>query len=613
MAIGGKNDLKYKITVDEKGAVTSIKKFGKEVDSTTKTATKSFKALDLAVKATAVGAIAGAVLKMKSLASEVLTLGDRLGKLHTRLGADVKQLDKLRQVANLSGVSFETLTLSLQRMTRQIGDLSVNGTGPAGDALKQLGINIEKIKNLRSDQQFLIITKALSNVADVGERATLAFKMFGISGVQINQMLPGLKNNLEDVNSNFTNENAASIENFNDKLTQLGEAMLQLAVKFIPVIEGLTRMLELMGGGERAVLERYKMQLEDHKDRLEDINEELKDGKGWLERQTSWQKRQNGLLEERERLLKNIERLNKKIEVSPVNSNKNKSGSLSVKVPPSIEPLKPIGNDILKNAETTEFQEQWKLIKQREEAEIKTQDEIDQIWNEATETYRTELEKRNELNRKSQEDMIKYNLEQRNAELEAEKRAIEEQQQMIEDFSKSVNNSIASNLSDGFTDIITGAKDAKEAFGDMARSMLNDLIRITTQWLIITTLKQFGMTFEKGGVFSGGNVTPFASGGVVTSPTFFPMANGSVGLMGEAGPEAVMPLTRLNNGKLGVEAEGNGGGGDQKNYNISINAVDAKSFAELCKRNPNAIITPFTDQVNKGNQGLRTTLRKGAN
>lgn len=60
-----------------------------------------------------------------------------------------------------------------------------------------------------------------------------------------------------------------------------------------------------------------------------------------------------------------------------------------------------------------------------------------------------------------------------------------------------------------------------------------------------------------GNAFQGGNVIPFASGGVVDGPTLFPMANGA-GLMGEAGPEAIMPLSRGADGKLGVNAGGGG-------------------------------------------------------
>src|SRR5581483_479726 len=59
-----------------------------------------------------------------------------------------------------------------------------------------------------------------------------------------------------------------------------------------------------------------------------------------------------------------------------------------------------------------------------------------------------------------------------------------------------------------------------------------------------------GMAFDRG------NIIPFARGGVVTRPTIFPFANGT-GLMGEAGPEAIMPLKRGPDGRLGVSGGGN--------------------------------------------------------
>lgn len=66
-----------------------------------------------------------------------------------------------------------------------------------------------------------------------------------------------------------------------------------------------------------------------------------------------------------------------------------------------------------------------------------------------------------------------------------------------------------------------------------------------------------------GNVFESGTVQAFAAGGIVSSATMFPMKNG-MGLMGEAGPEAIMPLTRIG-GKLGVAAAGGGGGVVVKN------------------------------------------------
>lgn len=63
------------------------------------------------------------------------------------------------------------------------------------------------------------------------------------------------------------------------------------------------------------------------------------------------------------------------------------------------------------------------------------------------------------------------------------------------------------------------------------------------------------MPFEKGGAFAQGRVMPFAKGGVLAAATSFPMRGGR-GLMGEAGPEAIMPLARGADGRLGVQAAG---------------------------------------------------------
>jgi phage-related minor tail protein len=79
----------------------------------------------------------------------------------------------------------------------------------------------------------------------------------------------------------------------------------------------------------------------------------------------------------------------------------------------------------------------------------------------------------------------------------------------------------------------------------------------------------------RGNVYDGSNVIPFARGGVVTNPKFFPMSTGR-GLMGEAGPEAVMPLRRGPDGKLGVAAATSGGGTQVNVYNQNGGEVETK-------------------------------------
>lgn len=74
--------------------------------------------------------------------------------------------------------------------------------------------------------------------------------------------------------------------------------------------------------------------------------------------------------------------------------------------------------------------------------------------------------------------------------------------------------------------------------------------------------------------FAKGGVVPFASGGVVARPTYFP-AGGRLGLMGEAGPEAIMPLTRGPDGRLGVAAAGQSAA---VNVTFNVTAADADSF-----------------------------------
>ncbi|MCC6006893.1 MAG: phage tail tape measure protein, partial [Rhodobacteraceae bacterium] len=77
-----------------------------------------------------------------------------------------------------------------------------------------------------------------------------------------------------------------------------------------------------------------------------------------------------------------------------------------------------------------------------------------------------------------------------------------------------------------------------------------------------------------GAAFSAGRVEPFASGGVVNAPTLF-AHRGGLGLMGEAGPEAILPLGRGPDGRLGVRAQGGGRG---VNVTLQVNTPDVEGF-----------------------------------
>ncbi len=94
---------------------------------------------------------------------------------------------------------------------------------------------------------------------------------------------------------------------------------------------------------------------------------------------------------------------------------------------------------------------------------------------------------------------------------------------------------------------------------------------------------------------ASGAVKPFASGGVIGTPTYFPLMQGGVGLAGEAGPEAIMPLARGPDGKLGVASRGGG-----STVTIQIATPDLDSF----RRSENYITGQIARAVSRGQRSL---------
>lgn len=160
--------------------------------------------------------------------------------------------------------------------------------------------------------------------------------------------------------------------------------------------------------------------------------------------------------------------------------------------------------------------------------------------------------KRDPLNQKQLEQAAEYlhKIEEQTIAIEEQKKAQEELGEFIE-----------TKFENAMMSIVDGTKSVKDAFRTMAADVVKELYRVFVLQKAIAAFKMAGRAlgfFEDGAAFSNGKVTAYADGGVVASPTYFPMAGGNTGLMGEAGPEAIMPLKRGANGKLGVQAEGVG-------------------------------------------------------
>ena len=184
--------------------------------------------------------------------------------------------------------------------------------------------------------------------------------------------------------------------------------------------------------------------------------------------------------------------------------------------------------------------------------------------------------------------------------------AIQELKKSLEELTNPANQvigaatAIGTAFSDSFKSVIDGSATTKEAlagffksissyFLDMAVQIIQKMITmyiLNTVLNVLPGLGSGGSGFNLGGFGSlsgdsvsgasgflnAASISPFAKGGIVNKPTMFAYANGGAGrfgLMGEAGPEAIMPLSRGSNGKLGVQASG-GGGVSVGNINITV-------------------------------------------
>jgi lambda family phage tail tape measure protein len=187
---------------------------------------------------------------------------------------------------------------------------------------------------------------------------------------------------------------------------------------------------------------------------------------------------------------------------------------------------------------------------------------------------------------------------------------------------------LGANLGSSFASAFEGMADqlnefvttGKMKFRDFAASVLKDISRMIIRYALFqamqgifssiggffnrgnlgssaANLAQYAPLNAKGNVYAQNGIQAFARGGIVNGPTLFPFAKG-IGLMGEAGPEAIMPLRRGRDGNLGVmssgggttnvvvnvDASGSSVEGDQQQAKALGNAISAAVQSELVKQ-----------------------------
>lgn len=136
--------------------------------------------------------------------------------------------------------------------------------------------------------------------------------------------------------------------------------------------------------------------------------------------------------------------------------------------------------------------------------------------------------------------------------------ALENLREQVDSVGFAAKTSFVNNMSSAFDSIIDGTAQAKDAFADMAKGILADIAKLYVQMKIIGPLMQslglgnpYATEADAYGAVLGGSLKAHALGSVVRTPTILGRH-----LMADNGPEAIMPLRRLSDGRLGIEATG---------------------------------------------------------
>jgi phage-related minor tail protein len=166
-------------------------------------------------------------------------------------------------------------------------------------------------------------------------------------------------------------------------------------------------------------------------------------------------------------------------------------------------------------------------------------------------------------------------------------------------------NGFASAMSRAFSQAVVGGKQFDDVLKGLALRLSGMAVSAAFKPIasgIASGLNQLlsGLFGNVGGAASMagamGAIKPFAAGGVIGTPTYFPLMSGGVGLAGEAGAEAILPLARGADGRLGVAAEG----ARATSITVNIATPDAESF----RRSESYITGQIARAVARGQRSL---------
>ena len=210
---------------------TAMDRASKEGSKLNKDLTKAFGGIKTAVRS--LGALAGVAAAggIAAMTKASINSADKIGKLSTRIGASSEALSEYKHVAELSGVSFETLTMGWQRMTRRVSE-AAQGTGEAKNAIKELGLSAKDLNELSPDKQFERLSDAIMGIKNPADQVRLSMKLFDSEGVSLIQTMQGgsaamleARQSAVDLGKSLSSDQVAAAAAANDALTNLSASV----------------------------------------------------------------------------------------------------------------------------------------------------------------------------------------------------------------------------------------------------------------------------------------------------------------------------------------------------------------------------------------------------
>lgn len=563
----------------------------------------------------AIAAVGGIV----ALGKSAIDTADAFGKLSTRTGIAADKLLAYVNAGKLADVSQSDLETGLRTLARTQVEAS-EGVATYADAYAKLGVAVKNQDGTLKDSDQLLsdIADRFQDLPNGPEKAAVAMDIFGRSGQKMITLLNGGSEALDEFGFELSENFAQNSETFNDNLTKVGIEMDRLKMQILDdllpglidlsegfidltktIRDGADAFAKFFGIGDEAMIQKNTLLIQGTNKALAQYRRNLKElraetGPDPLGQRASvigGIERTVAELERKRDVLRNeINRATTPVSVDLTGGDDDSDDSFIRRDRTKVKskqgkPIVQASDDILK------------LTKQVNAARLQGNSlaEVDLGFQLASQQLLEKGLTGNNLEIEQSNLLTQYTLERLGV-VQAMGEAQDNLNQKTDKYKitlDQVKDTLANQVTSAIEGLIDGTKSLGESLSGLLKTFASMFLRSGVGSLV-------GSIFPSanGNVFAQNGIVPYAKGGYIGRPT--------MALMGEAGPEAVLPLRRGANGKLGVESSGGGVGnvvvnvdatgsnvqGDQPNADRLGKAIGQAVQAELIKqKRPGGLLT----------------------